>query len=298
MSVKAVKVAFEMEEVTLRLDHILPLKQLNPSIPKSTMYATIRASIEEMGVVEPVVVYPSGQGRGASRKWLLLDGHVRVEILKELGQSEVRCVVSKEFDPFTPNHEVNRLSALQGHLMLIRAADGGVREARLAKALNVDVARIREMRNALKGVCPEAVDLLRNKPINVSALRWLRKVKPLRQVEIASLLNSTNKYTVPYVRALILATPVELREESFEAKGSGNVTAEDMDRMQREAETLEREIKVVEKNHRDNMYNLVLASGYLGKLLANNRVLRFLSKRHSDMLLQFEKIVAASSLEE
>lgn len=297
MSVKPVKVAFEMDELTLCLDQLLPVKQLNASIRTSRMYLTIRASIKEIGVVEPVVVYPSGEGKGDSRKWLVLDGHVRIEILKELGLSEVRCVVSTDFDPFTPNREVNRVNGLQGHFMVIRAADGGVREERLAKTLNVDVARIREMRNLLKGICPEAVELLRSKPISISALRWLRKVKPLRQIEVVELLNSTNKHTLPYVRALIAATPVELREPSFEAKSSANITAEDMARMQKETEVLEREIKIVERSHGSNRFILVLAGGYLGKVLANNRIVRFLSKHHGDVLAEFEKIVAATSLD-
>jgi len=53
----------------------------------------------------------------------------------------------------------------------------------------------------------------------------------------------------------------------------------------------------VEESYGPNMMNLVLARGYLAKLLGNSRVVRYLSSHHADILAEFEKIVQASSLE-
>ena len=46
------------------------------------------------------------------------------------------------------------------------------------------------------------------------------------------------------------------------------------------------------------MLNLVLARGYLTKLLENEAVTRYLKQRQPEVLEQFEGIIAASSLEQ
>ena len=51
------------------------------------------ASIKEIGVIEPLVVYPqSGKGGNYS----LLDGQVRFEVLKARGDREVLCLIATE----------------------------------------------------------------------------------------------------------------------------------------------------------------------------------------------------------
>jgi hypothetical protein len=209
----------------------------------------------------------------------------------------VFCLVSTDDKSLTYNHKVNRLATIQEHFMIMKAIDSGVSEERIAKALNVDVARIRKQRDLLAGICDEAVILLREQPITAGALRALRKVKPLRQIEIADLMISVNNYTSLYVCAMIAATPRELLTEAPPDKKTAGISPEDLARIQREMESLEQGIKGVEENYGPNMLNLVLGRGYLAKLPANNRVVRYLSMNHADILAEVEKIVAAASLE-
>ena len=291
-----VKMGFQKEGLTLPLDRILPVKHINGAIRGGRKYATIVASIKEIGLVEPPIVYPA-KGGGAAKKYIILDGHMRVEALKELGHTEVFCLISTDDEGYTYNHKVNRLATIQEHFMIMKAIDSGVSEERIAKALNVDIARIRKQRDLLAGICAEAVSLLRDKPITAGALRALRKVKPLRQIEVAELTISVGNFTPLYVYALIAATPKHLLVEAHLDKKTGGITPEDMARMQREMESLEQGIKGVEESYGPNMLNLVLGRGYLAKLLGNNRVVRYLSTHHADILAEFEKIVAASSLE-
>lgn len=67
--------------------------------------------------------------------------------------------------------------------------------------------------------------------------------------------------------------------------------------MQREMETLERDLHAHEDNYGTNFLNLVIVRGYLAKLLDNVRVVRFLSSNHPDMLDAFQQIVESTSLE-
>ena len=73
-------------------------------------------------------------------KYLLLDGHLRIEVLKDRGETEVVCLVSTDDEAFTYNKRVNRLAIIQEHRMILKAVERGVSGGRIAKALNVDVA--------------------------------------------------------------------------------------------------------------------------------------------------------------
>lgn len=297
MDAKPVKLAFELETRTLPIDRMLPTKQVGASTRKGTKYAAILASIKEVGIIEPPVVYPLKGKPGKRKQYLLLDGHLRVEILRGLGHTEVRCLIATDEDPFNYNHKTNRIAPIQEHFMILRAIERGVSEEHIARTLNVDVGRIRAKRDLLKGICPEAVDLLRDKPAAAAALRALRKVKPVRQIEIAEIMIAAGNFSNFYANALITATDPDLRAEDDGEKPVGGVSPEDMNRMRREMETLEQGVREVEDRFGPDMMHLVLARGYLSKLLANSRVVRYLSSNYADILGEFEKIVQANALE-
>lgn len=297
MSTEKVHLAFEMGGVTLPMESILPSKQVNPAIRKSRKYATILASIQEVGLIEPPIVYRSKKTRNTPESYVLVDGHIRVDILRALGERDVFCLISTDDEAFTYNHKVNRLPPIQEHFMIMRAIDNGVAEDRIAKALNVDVARIRKQRTMLEGICSEAVELLRDKPVTPNGLRSLRKVKPIRQIEIAELVNAVGNYTTPYIKALVAASPQEQCIPGGNGKPSFGVKPEDLAKMEKEMAALERDFRLIEQSYGKNVLNLVLARGYLAKLLSNNRVLRYLSGHYADILAEFQKIVDASSLD-
>ncbi len=191
-----VKLGFEMEGHVLRIDAILPGKVMEKCLTKSTKYAAILASIREIGIIEPPVVYPvdrdAGSGDGA--RYLLLDGHTRLEALREIGESEVFCLIATDDEAYTYNNKVNRIPPIQEHFMILKASGRGVSDERIARALKVDVLNIRRKRDMLRDICDDAVGLLKNTPISAEALRQLRRVKPLRQVEIAEMMNMVANY--------------------------------------------------------------------------------------------------------
>lgn len=131
----SVKIAFEQRIRLVSLDQILPSKMLTASVIDSAKYRRIAASVAEVGLVEPLVVTQVKSGS----TYTMLDGHVRLSILKEQGVDRARCVISSDDEAFTYNKRVNRLATIQEHYMIVRAMDRGVSEEKLARALNVDV---------------------------------------------------------------------------------------------------------------------------------------------------------------
>ena len=104
----SVKIAFEQRVRILSVDQILPSKMLTASVIDSVKYRRIAASVAEVGLVEPLVV---AQVKAGST-YTLLDGHVRLSILKEQGVDRARCVVSYDDEAFTYNKRVNRLATI------------------------------------------------------------------------------------------------------------------------------------------------------------------------------------------
>jgi uncharacterized ParB-like nuclease family protein len=291
--VNRIRFACDPKILLLPLSSILPVRKISVGMTKTEKCRRIAASIREVGVVEPLVVYPQVNG---STQYVLLDGHIRLAILKELGQEKVRCLVAADNEGFTYNHKVNPLSAIQEHFMIMEAIRQGVSEERIAKALSVDVAAIRRKRDLLDGICPEAVQLLKDKRASAGAFREMRKVKPMRQIEMAELMVAANNFSGSYAQCLLAATPQEQLLEPDKPKEVNGLSPEDMSRMEREMGNLAQELRTVEDSHGRNVLNLVLVVGYLKKLLENARVVRYMSQYSAEILAEFQRIVETKSL--
>jgi ParB-like chromosome segregation protein Spo0J len=106
-----VKMAFEEAKIRIAITQIQPLKLVSAAIKSTPKYAQIAASIREVGVVEPPVVARDHSDPG---KYLLLDGHLRIDVLKEIGETDVSCLVSTDDEAFTyncPSSEILRQEA-------------------------------------------------------------------------------------------------------------------------------------------------------------------------------------------
>ncbi|WP_244999731.1 plasmid partitioning protein RepB C-terminal domain-containing protein [Brevundimonas nasdae] len=280
--------------MTLALDDILPMRRLTDQALKSVKYRRISRSVEEVGVIEPLVVArPRTPGA-----WMLLDGHVRLAILRGLGAVETRCLVADDDEAFTYNRRVNRLATIQEHYMIVRALERGVSEEKLARALDVDVKAIQRRRSLLEGVAPEVVDLLKTHSVNPVTFDVLRKMRPMRQVEAAELMLSANNFTSAYAKALLAATRQTDLIRPDKPKRVGGMTSDQMARMEREMASLTKDFRALEASYGDDVLHLVLASGYLNRLLGNTLIERYLTTRHPELVEEFRAIISASSLDE
>lgn len=131
---KHVRMAFEKEGVVLPLDNILPRKQLKEGTKLTPRYQRIVASIKVVGIVEPLLVFPQDKRKG---EYILLDGHRRLEALKDLGESETFCLIATDDEAFTYNHYVCLMTAIQEHFMISRAIASGVSKEKIAEMLCV-----------------------------------------------------------------------------------------------------------------------------------------------------------------
>jgi ParB-like chromosome segregation protein Spo0J len=291
---KQVRVGFNPRGMIIPIVNILPVKQLKPIMKGSQKYHQILSSVREVGIIEPLIVFPQNGGSGT---YLLLDGHVRLQVLKDLGQTHAPCLIATDDEAYTYNKRVSRISTVQEHVMILKAIKSGVSEERIAKVLNVDVASIRQKRDLLEGICKEAAEILKTRQMSHLVFGLLKKMKPMRQIEVAELLATASNFSVPYTKALLAATKPDGLVDPDKHKAVQGLTADQVAKMQREMEVLHQELKVIEESHGNEVLNLVLARGYLGKLFGNGRITRYLNQNHADIFRELQSILESSSLE-
>ena len=289
---KPVKIAFERQVLQIPLGKLLPTRALPKGLEDSVKYRRIAASVSELGLVEPISVARQPDGT-----FLVLDGHIRLEALRALGAADASCVIADDDESFTYNKRVNRLATIQEHCMIVRAIERGASEDRLARALNVDVKVIRQRRNLLSGINQDVAELLKDKPVGHNAFQKLRKMKPIRQLEVAELMVSANNYTSSYAKALLATSkPADLHKPDDLKKSTG-LSTEQMARLEREMASLNDDYKELEVSYGDDMLVLVVASGFLERLLSKPEIERFLNTRHPEFSENFRAIVQATSLD-
>jgi hypothetical protein len=287
-----VKMAFEREALRIPIGNIHPLRLVSGDIKKSVKYIKIAASIREVGIVEPPAVARDKSARG---KFLLLDGHLRLEAWKDLGKTDVVCLIATEDEAFTYNKRINRLAIVQEHNMILKAIERGVPEQRIATALNIDMRTLQHKKLLLVGICREAVEILQDKHVPTNTFWLLKKMGPIRQIEAAELMVAMNRYTINYARSLLAATPPSQLADTKEPKVIKGLTDEQMALMEREGANLEQAFKMAEQSYGSDHLHLVLAKGYLGRLVSNQRVTRYLTQHYPDIFVEFQKLAELES---
>lgn len=292
MTQSNLKAAFEFEGVTLSLDKLLPTRSLGDNLKTTAKQRALVASVREVGIVEPLSVFPTKGGR-----FLLLDGHARVEALRELGITEVLCLVATQAEGYTYNQKVNRIAPIQANRMILKALEAGVPEERIGKALNLAIQTVRSNRHLLQGVCAEAVDVLRDKQVARGALTLLKKVKPIRQMEIAEIMVAAGNYSATYARALVMTTAKDQLVDPENPKKIPGVKPEDLARLEHELRVQQKDFQLLDETYNEQVMALTLARGYLRPLLENARVVRHLSQHWREFLTEFQRIVESTALE-
>lgn len=286
-----VKQAFEHRVIAVPLDRILPSRRVDQLIPGSKKYASILSSIRELGVVEPLVVHPKPLIAGGVASYLLLDGHFRLEALKTLGAIEALCLISTDDEAFTYNRQINRLTPIQEHKMILSALKKGIGASRIAAVLGINVDQVHDRENLLKGIAPEVAEMLKVRMVSQDVFRSLRQMKPIRQIETVEMMISANCFTRNYARMVLAASRPEMLIET--RKKPSEVSAVDIARMEREMENLQHDYKQVEDTLGETMLVLVVTKGYLVRLLRNEAIAGYVTRYYSELLEELMSIMEA-----
>ncbi|HMJ25795.1 MAG TPA: plasmid partitioning protein RepB C-terminal domain-containing protein [Pyrinomonadaceae bacterium] len=284
--------AFNSDTVVIAIGSILPVRAIGKTVKASHKYRQIASSIREIGLVEPPVVWRDPQNTGS---YLLLDGHLRIEALKDLGQTEVECLLSTDDEAFTYNKRISRLSPIQEQRMVAKAIERNVPREKIAKALDINIRSLRRKATLVDGICQEAVDLLKEKICPMAIFDVLRKMNSLRQIETAEFLINANNFSVSYATAILVGTPQAQLVDPTTPKRMKGMTAEALARMEGELSRLQQAITSIQDTYGQDHLHLTVVKGYVAKLVSNPKVVAYLEKRQPEFLTEFRSIVQMTS---
>jgi ParB-like chromosome segregation protein Spo0J len=237
-------------------------------------------------LIEPLVVFEQSDG-----KFLLIDGNTRLAILKSRGKTEVACILATDDEAYTYNRRVSYVPPIAQHLMLLRVLENGVSEERVAAALNVDIGTIRQKKDLLKGICPEVVKLLEGRRLSIKVFSALRKMKPLRQIESAEHMIASNRFTMPFINAILSITKPEMLNSSG-PRGSPRVQSGVAQALlEREHEGLVRDLKGVEKSFGVDMLTLAVALKYLERIMRNAKIKKYLERTYPEIFVVLRELL-------
>lgn len=284
---------FESETRIVALGAIIPLKALRAAVKQSHKYAQIASSIHEIGMVECPVVVPNPQKEGT---YYLLDGLLRIEIARELGWSEVECLIATDDEAYTYNKRISRLSAVQEHKMVVRAIEQGAHEDRLARALRMDVSTVRRRFRMLDGICDEVVELLADSPCPKNVFEVLKKMKPMRQIEATELMIGQKNYSSGFVKTILAATPDDQLVLKRAKDRPEDISREQIARLERELSAAQKRTKYIEESYGEDVLELTIAKAYLSKWLKRPSIVRWLEENQPEYLAEFQEVAEMTSL--
>ncbi|CRY80781.1 ParB N-terminal domain-containing protein [Yersinia intermedia] len=97
-----IKYCFNDKSVSFKLADLTYTKKLPTNFQISKKYTQIKSTILAIGLVEPILVFIDRTDNSVK----ILDGHLRVEALKDLGEDKVNCLISTTYDTYTPNKKL------------------------------------------------------------------------------------------------------------------------------------------------------------------------------------------------
>jgi ParB-like chromosome segregation protein Spo0J len=173
MNKSKVKIAFELKRVKIPLVKIIPTKQLHPRVSETSKYQQAEISVRKIGIIEPLLIY---RNPDCSGNYFLLDGHMRIQILENMGITEAVCILSTEDEGYIANRMINRLAPVQEHVMVFEAIQSGAPAEKLADNLGLDVKKIGARANLLKGICKEVANRLKVRSVPYKTFSVLKKM--------------------------------------------------------------------------------------------------------------------------
>ncbi|SPA36239.1 RepB plasmid partition (fragment) [Cupriavidus taiwanensis] len=99
LEMSGVTLSFIPEPLSVPVGCILPSRRVPEGIAISRRFNQIKSPIEEIGLIEPLSVTPADQQSG---QHVLLDGHIRLIALRELGFVEASCLVATDDESALP----------------------------------------------------------------------------------------------------------------------------------------------------------------------------------------------------
>lgn len=285
---KNINQAFQDKLITMDIANIMPSKVLSKPITSGKKYKTILASIKSIGLVEPLVItFKDGKIR-------LLDGHIRLHILKTLKITKTDCLVSTDDETYTYNRHISHISNIQERNMIMRAIDNGASMEKIADALGIDVRTLKMKKNLLENIHPDVIEMFKTKKIPNKTFDYLRRMKDMRQIEIAQFMCNAGNFSAPMAHHFWADTKPEMLRIQPLRRNENDI--EKLASLEKSIGKIHKEYQLIYGDFGKHVARLQIAQAWVRGIFANALARRFLEKHYPDILRRFNELVDLTDL--
>jgi ParB family chromosome partitioning protein len=279
--------SLQVNGLDIPLSALTPLKEreaLNTKTHKG--FIRIRSSIQALGLIEPLSVYPEGDA------YVILDGYLRFRACQELQIATVPCMVYKDKEAYTFNRMVNRLSGYQEMRMLRKSLET-LDEQTIADVFGMRTIRHRLAPKLLEQLHPKTAAAFEADLLGRIAAVEMSCVKPERQAEMLAEMKRVNDYSPTFVRALILKTPPELRKPNRNPRKPWSEEKTKRRDLVRRLEEAEKQHDFYTGLYRQYSADLLKMALYVRKVITTPDIATYLKDHHEATLTELTAIVSA-----
>lgn len=272
---------------------LLPSRSIPVNVRSSNKYKQILTSIAEIGLIEPIMIFITEHGGHK-----ILDGHLRIEALKDLEITHAHCLISPVEDTYSYNKRVNHLTILQEQRMLQKAVESGVSVEKLCAVLGLSQGIINTRLRISEGISKEALALLADKNVSQNVFDVLRKIKLHKQMDFVSTMVTLNNFTKKFALSMLHALPAEHLVRKPDNPPEDKDMIKTLARLEKEMAALQVETQDIQNEFAENNLNLMVVRSYIAKLLSKNEIIHWLYDNKSEYLDVLKKVLGVKHLNE
>lgn len=144
--------------------------------------------------------------------------------------------------------------------------------------------------NLTNGLCLGAARILAAQSLPVLTIAAMGSMSSARQIAVAREMQDGNNYTVDFARALLAATPRDLRASGARIRKADEARAVLLAGIERSLMGLQLDTRALEQNHNSKLFFLALGGGVVRLWASNGEVKSWLRARYPRYAVFLEKL--------
>ncbi len=266
------------------IERLVPLKERDINLHKNRGYKKILSSISAIGLIEPLCVYEE------EGFYLILDGYLRYMALGQLGVRTVPCLIYPTKEAYTFNRMVNKLSAVQESRML-RESLKTIDQNTVADVFGIKSIQHRLGTELLKQLDQKVISAIDQGVLSRRSAREMTYVTKPRQAAILKEMEKCQDYSISFVRAMVIKTPVGMRNKKKKNTRPWKDNTEKKQELVNKLEAVQKRYDFYTHLYRQYSTDLMKLFIYVRKLISNDAIRTYLDINYPEILEQFEAII-------
>ena len=269
----------------ISFEQLVPLNARNINLKSSRGYNRLLATINAVGLIEPLAVYPE------NGHYVILNGYLRYKACEQLKVATIPCIIYQDKEAYTFNRMVNNLSGFQERKMLQKSLEK-IDEKTVAKAFGMTTIRHRLAPTILKNVHTQIAKAFEDDVISKSCIKEITAVQPERQLEILKEMKAKRNFSLAFLRALVIGTPESKKNPDRTLRKPWSKDPAKRKALVTRLEEASKQHDFYSTLYRQYSTDLLKMCFYVRQLITKASLSAHLEAKHPETLNNFKQIIA------